>query len=365
VDALKNFAYSSVATPPSPATSGTTLTVTAGQGALFPAAPFDATVWPSGVQPLSTNAEIVRVTAVATDTLTITRAQYGTTAQSITAGYQIAQTIDANLLTQIATMGGDVSGTTNASTVAKLQGYSIYPGAPSNGNTLIYNSATGWTPASLTNVSTFSAGTTGLTPSSATSGSVTLAGTLAASNGGTGLTSVGTSGNVLTSNGTTWTSTAPVAAPGATLPTAAAAWNGTTVANITPVTNNAFITANYNSIPTATLTELAFLSLPAGTWLVMGRGQFTYTTATLVGLDLLIYNLSTSAYIAAGTVDVGQIAGGDARVGVNVEYVVTLATASYIALGAYPVYSSGSVNIINGSTELNIPATGLTAVRIA
>jgi len=46
------------------------------------------------------------VTAVATDTLTITRAQYGTTAQSITAGYQIAQTIDANLLSQLAPLSG-------------------------------------------------------------------------------------------------------------------------------------------------------------------------------------------------------------------------------------------------------------------
>ena len=101
MDALKNFAYSLVATPPSPATSGTSLVVTAGQGALFPAAPFDATIWPAGVQPLSTNAEIVRVTAVSTDTFTITRAQYGTTAQSITAGYQIAQTITANLLNQL------------------------------------------------------------------------------------------------------------------------------------------------------------------------------------------------------------------------------------------------------------------------
>jgi len=106
MDALKNFAYSTVATPPSPATSGTSLVVASGQGALFPAAPFDATIWPAGVQPLSTNAEIVRVTAVATDTFTITRAQYGTTAQSITAGYQIAQTIDANLLNQLAALSG-------------------------------------------------------------------------------------------------------------------------------------------------------------------------------------------------------------------------------------------------------------------
>ena len=106
MDALNDFAYSLVATPPSPATSGTSLTVTAGQGALFPAPPFSATIWPAGVQPLSTNAEIVRVTAVSTDTFTITRAQESTTAQSITAGYQIAQTVTAGLLQELAPLSG-------------------------------------------------------------------------------------------------------------------------------------------------------------------------------------------------------------------------------------------------------------------
>ena len=106
MDALKNFAYSLVATAPSPATSGTSLVVTAGQGSYFPATPFDATIWPAGVQPTNSNAEIVRVTAVATDTFTITRAQYGTTAQSIAVGYQIAQTVDANLLNQLAPLSG-------------------------------------------------------------------------------------------------------------------------------------------------------------------------------------------------------------------------------------------------------------------
>jgi len=138
VDALKNFAYSLVATPPSPATSGTSLVVTAGQGALFPTAPFDATIWPAGVQPLSTNAEIVRVTAVSTDTFTITRAQYGTTARSITAGYQIAQTITANLFNQLnIAVGNALKASNNLSDVANYStALQTLNGLPLSGGTM-------------------------------------------------------------------------------------------------------------------------------------------------------------------------------------------------------------------------------------
>jgi len=139
MDALKNFSYSLVATAPSPATSGTSLVVTAGQGSYFPATPFDATIWPSGVQPTNTNAEIVRVTNVSTDTFTITRAQYGTTAQSIAVGYQIAQTVDANLLNQLAplsgaTFTGNVTAPAHiASGLTGATAASRYVGATTNG----------------------------------------------------------------------------------------------------------------------------------------------------------------------------------------------------------------------------------------
>jgi hypothetical protein len=139
MDALKNFAYSNVATAPSPATSGTSLVVTAGQGSYFPATPFDATIWPSGAQPTNTNAEIVRVTNVSTDTFTITRAQYGTTAQSIAVGYQIAQTVDANLLNQLAPLSGAtftgevVAPDFKASGLTGATAASRYVGATTNG----------------------------------------------------------------------------------------------------------------------------------------------------------------------------------------------------------------------------------------
>jgi len=100
-DAHKNLAITTVLTAPTPATSGTTLTVAAGEGARFPAAPFNATVWPVNTIPTPVNAEVVRVTARTGDTLTITRAQEGTTARSIIAGDLIAETITAKVLTDI------------------------------------------------------------------------------------------------------------------------------------------------------------------------------------------------------------------------------------------------------------------------
>jgi hypothetical protein len=110
-DAHKNFAYSTIVTPPSPALSGTSLAVAAGEGAKFPAVPFNATVWPAGTAlPSTTNAEIVRATARATDTFTITRAQEATTARPIVIGDQIAATITALSLTDIETLVG-VTGT--------------------------------------------------------------------------------------------------------------------------------------------------------------------------------------------------------------------------------------------------------------
>lgn len=107
-DPHNNFAYSLVATAPSPSTSDTTLTVTGGQGALFPAAVtanqstwFNATIWPANQQPTSLNAEIVRVTNRSTDTFTIVRKQEGSSARDIQIGDQIAATITAKTLLDV------------------------------------------------------------------------------------------------------------------------------------------------------------------------------------------------------------------------------------------------------------------------
>lgn len=113
-DAHKNFAYSTVVVAPSPHTSGTSLEVATGDGALFPAAPFNATVWPINEQPLSSNAEIVRVTAIVGDVLTITRAQEGSFARTVIVGDQIAATITAKTLTDVEVSVPGATGPTGA-----------------------------------------------------------------------------------------------------------------------------------------------------------------------------------------------------------------------------------------------------------
>jgi hypothetical protein len=101
-DAHKNFAYATVATAPSPAASGTSLVVAAGQGALFPAVPFNAVICPANTPALWTNAEIVRVTARATDTFTIARSSEATAgARTVLVGDQIFAGLTAKTLSDL------------------------------------------------------------------------------------------------------------------------------------------------------------------------------------------------------------------------------------------------------------------------
>lgn len=103
-DLHTNFAVSLVATAPSPATTGTSLVVTAGQGTRFPdpgAGAYNAIIWPAGELPTPANAEIVRITDVATDTLTITREQEGSSARTVVVGDQIAVSITKKSFTDI------------------------------------------------------------------------------------------------------------------------------------------------------------------------------------------------------------------------------------------------------------------------
>ena len=105
VDAVADGAYATVLTPPSPATSGTSLVVETGEGTVFPTPPFDLTMWPPGVLPLTrgpnANAEIGRCTNVSTDTVTVTRNAYGYGAKAVAAGWQCGQVITKNLMDEI------------------------------------------------------------------------------------------------------------------------------------------------------------------------------------------------------------------------------------------------------------------------
>jgi hypothetical protein len=88
--ALQNLAIGTVATAPSPATSGVTLVLTAGQGARFadPAVvgAYPVTIQAAGAPADPSNAEIGLFTAKSTDTFTLVRAQEGTSARTVVAG---------------------------------------------------------------------------------------------------------------------------------------------------------------------------------------------------------------------------------------------------------------------------------------
>ena len=102
VDAIANLAYSTVLTAPSPATSGTTVVLQSGDGAKFSSCSLRCPVLADQPHnPSPTNAEIARCTAKSGDTLTIVRAQYGTSARSVVVGDQVCQPIDQNIMMQL------------------------------------------------------------------------------------------------------------------------------------------------------------------------------------------------------------------------------------------------------------------------
>ncbi len=134
----KNFAYSTIATAPSPATTGTSLVVAAGQGDLFPVVPFNVTIWPTGEQPTSTNAEIVRVTAVDSDTFTIVRQEESTSARTIVVGDQIAATITKTTIDDIQTIASTLTPMALSSSGTGLQTLNNATGSSGTGSMLMF-----------------------------------------------------------------------------------------------------------------------------------------------------------------------------------------------------------------------------------
>jgi len=89
----KNFARTAVAVAPSPATSGATLTVTSGHGVRLYVG--TAVLHPADAAPTPANAEVVAITDVTGDVVTITRAQESSTARTVVVGDVLTQGITA------------------------------------------------------------------------------------------------------------------------------------------------------------------------------------------------------------------------------------------------------------------------------
>lgn len=97
------------------ASGATSLTVQSGDGTNFPAVPFYATITPYGVLSSLANSEIVKVTAISTDTLTIVRGQRGTTAAAFVTGDIVSNGVYIEDLSPT-----DVTCTTARTTAAKV-----------------------------------------------------------------------------------------------------------------------------------------------------------------------------------------------------------------------------------------------------
>lgn len=107
----------------SPGDSGTTFEVS-GYGDVMPAASFYATATPAGQLSTMGNSEIVLVTAKSTDDLTVTRAQKGTTAQDIAAGWILSNGVYVEDLDEKADesdLTAHTSNTSNPHSVTKAQ----------------------------------------------------------------------------------------------------------------------------------------------------------------------------------------------------------------------------------------------------
>jgi len=124
-------------------TSGaTTLTLTSGQGALFPTLGVGDYCWCTLVD-TSNNVEIIKVTARSTDTLTMTRGQDNTTAQAFAISDRLELRPTAALFAEFAdpAMGGDLTGTaSNAQIAANAVGLAEMASG-TDGNLITYDAS--------------------------------------------------------------------------------------------------------------------------------------------------------------------------------------------------------------------------------
>lgn len=164
--------------------------------------------------------------------------------------------------------------------------------------TLLASSAT------VSPVTTFSAGTTGFTPSTSTSGAITLAGTLATTNGGTGLTSFTSGGAVYASSTSALTTgTLPTTAGGTGLASFTAGdlpyyATGTALSKLGIGTNGQILTSSGTAPQWSTLSGVAVTTFSGGTT-GLTPSSATAGAITLAG-TLVVSNGGTGATTLTG-----------------------------------------------------------------
>ena len=282
MDAVANLSASAITN--TPGTSGTTITVNAPIWQ-FPAAPFTALCWVSGTLPTISNAELVRVTATnGIDTLTVTRAQGGTTAKNLDTTYTVAQTVDKDLLRSLQAYSGVLTSGTRTITVPSTTAYLI---TSQTGGIFTLNNS-GASVSVAPGASTLLVGNssdTQITVSAQTLPAVTLPTTatlslsqawsgVAANTSGTWVAvaaTAGTTANVSTNNGSTWA---------ASTMSVSGTYYGIAYGN------NIWVTANGTSTNTQVYNGTSWAAgaaLPASsTWRNVAYGNVGGTTPTFV-----------------------------------------------------------------------------------
>ena len=105
LDPVKNLLSTNIAVAPSPASTGTTFTVTTGQGVNFPDpltdGQYNLVICPAGAAPTPTNSTIVRVTARDGDEFTVVRDVEDSNTRSIVVDDVVAMNITAKMMEDI------------------------------------------------------------------------------------------------------------------------------------------------------------------------------------------------------------------------------------------------------------------------
>lgn len=216
---------------------------------------------------------------------------------------------------------------------------------------------------SVTNVSSFSAGTTGLTPSTATTGAVTLGGTLAVTNGGTGVTTSTGTGSVVLSAAPTLTGAVTIGSTTGTDTITVGQSTGAYTLNLgigasgTGVTKTVNIGTGGGSVSTSIIT-IGPTTGNATSTVNIGAQARSGNTTTI--------NMGTSATGGTTTITIGTNSGGASTTTLN--GTVTLQNALAVTSGGtgQTSYTDGQLLIGNttGNTLAKATLTAGTGISV-